>query len=1498
MLGVSTGSYPRLDVSREGRLGLDIYKEYGELYVAKESFSSMFANRLLPWLRGVVDAYKTHMFDSSYADRQLDVRLTVEGPRRVPADARMVQKKPTKQYNLTATVVISYGTEKLWDHTILVPTPIRSRHCLTHGAGAVERQAMGVGAAETGGYVLNTKNCPTVVRPMETTHQARPKIITTPAALVLRRKTGLKHGDHALYVIADYVAELVEKGFVPPEFGEGYRFVQYIKGVLNPKKGEEDLVQTVATPTPAQAKAKAARRKKKIGSANAKADAALIGDSDYAALPPPTSPRPAAAGLDGGAALEMLHRIVRMVVVEQPGAKKAKPRPTPPVMEGFLAKCSYDNILALTTTTEIYAVGMVYYIWISLPKPNKKIHVQAKTYVPLALGPKPMALGGRLMYAFHALFYARDFLGGSGDEMIGQFMVVGGMRSYALEIREAIASVVDPEMVLGLEAALGASYRDYEGMVLNLSALEFFVSLFSDSPSAVSIYSPFDLVRHVTDFIVPLIGYVGDDKYLAKARSLATLLSALNAATETGGSSDLHAYKNKAIVTTGTTIFRFMRERLNLMIWTKCAKMTESNAQINAARKPDCILTSFSTHDGGHGSKGASGTQATMALPWETQLKASMMVRIIAVNGSAYVPQAARLIQQDQAGCVCNMFSPEGAGVGQRKDQTALGLISMYRDHELISRYLTAALASGGERGIAARREDVVGTDPRLLYVEAIPGYYVSREFFMKMRGYFRMNGPVRPNFPHPYGLQALAGARAAASRIQTFDIVFTDEESKYTIYHSGGLLGHLTLVAYGGTLAIDKPEYAQHHGSDPWRSGRVTQLIDDGVLAFVTPTERYFECSSVQKFYSLPSLRDMPVVDGKHTRDEAVIRGCKELCPWCWHLALPPSASRRSARLDSNGQESPGIYRNTSQCGMPGCGRHWHDHCRQMWEERVGSLRPDARTGLCPACPLVAGAPQGSQIPEAAYRQAGPGGPDGEPASFRDLPAPPRDFREDVDYVMVDPALGSLGVSAGTVPNAGQSYGVRVAYQSNMCLQSLDSQPGILSKRGINAKESLGAEVSLVGSELDDYLQHDNHNGANMLCVSRMMPYNNEDGLYVCETAAREIFRYRHVQSVVAPASQKDKPIRHNMKWYIVLAEYMGISDAVDKGKFHAIDPSTGLPRIGAFLNPGDALYARYAVTKDGTIVDRSEYCSTDVFGYVHQLDVRGMNFDPANPNKIPVTSGLYVAVSLSLQYCYMLGDKLCARVAQKGVIAMVLPRRLMGRIQSGPFKGCVPDMICAPTMLPTRMTPGLVTEQYAGTVALLRCKPQDATTFRRRMGLPDEFRVTGDPEIKRFTRILEEEGYMTGLMQEMVLPNGSVEMVACGPIRYLMLRHHAVMKIKRSPYDPRKVGGGVFRQNTSGREGGLRIGAQESQGYYSQGTPYMLQNLISMGASKQKLLLCEGCGLFATLPPMSGLRHTCDNCHGELLAVDTVYSLVVMLHILATRGIDMRFFPIRSQT
>lgn len=1438
------GSYPSPNYTREGALVRALYRSYGGAYVAQESYSSMFANRILPWVRGIVDNLKTHMFPQHYHSGKFDVIVQVTTPSATPASARRVgPNQPSQHYNLKLTIIIQCDGRNIWDRVILVPVMVGSRHCHSYGKSAIERQIMGLGASESGGYVINGRGGLTVIRSMETAHQARPKIISNEKATADARKDMERHTENALAILSDYAQELELQKMLPKHLIANYLYSKDDIGKI-----EEPGV--VRMPRPVAKPVNRGRPKKKPGSANAGVNAALLAAHDDS--PEFEAPMPSQHNSQ-----DTLNRLSRVILTEPP-KKKPRKRPTMPVTEDFLVRCTYEDIHALPTSIQIYAVGLVYYVWISLPRVNKKIHVASETYVPMALG--ITALGGRLLSMFHALFFAREYLN-NDQANDSKFYTPGSMKNYRNEISEAIMSVTDPEIAPGIEAALAMSFQQYDETVRLLSPFELFVSFYSQKPSTVSIVLPYDLVKYAVDYIVPLSGFTGNDHYLAKARALATMLVAQFNAMETKDSSDLHSYKNKMVNTAGAAIFRMIRERLNLIFRTMCVngvEGTDQAAKIRAASKPTCILSSFSPHDGPGSMKGEGGAQATMTLPWETVLKALMLIRVIAVPGSAYVPQAARMIQFDQVGSIDIMYTPESGDVGKRKEPAELGLISMYRDPSLLERYLCAAVADAAEFGIAPKREDVRGTGIRLLYIEAIPYYYISSEFYLAMRKYFRTNGPVRNDIHHPYGLQPSPAARNATSRVQTFDIVFSDDGGRYTIYHSGGVVGHLALVPVDGELLLDDPEYRRVNG-DPWRNANPDRLIDDGAIAFVSPMETYFQCTSVPKFYDTPSIDDMPLVDGVHTRDEDTIRNCQDLCPWCWHLATPPNHPRQSKRLDRDGQRNPGVYGNVVQTCK--CRRRWHDHCLRLWHVRVGRILGDDE---CPVCNN----------------------------NFDDVPTPPRDFREDYDYVMVDPST-MLGVSSGTVPNAGESYAVRTAYQSNMSLQSLDMQPGVEQKRDLNVKVALEAQVPICATEMGATNERDCHNGVNLLWANRMMPQNNEDGIYISETAARGL-RYQHIQTVTAPSTQKGRQIRHNGKWYEVEAEFMGMCPSVDKKKFHAIDPQTGLPRIGAFVHPDDALYARYAVVKGGLIIDQTEYCSVEIFGYIYQMNVRGILYDPKNPNPIQVTANLHVSISLAVQYCYLVGDKLCARYSQKGVVAVILPRREMGVIVGGPFDGCVPDGYNAPTTLPSRMTVAMITEQYASKAALFTCEQVDATAFRHRTGISDEYRMVKNPKLAEYVRILKENGCTDGVMETLRLPNGVEEKVLFGPIRYLMLRHHAPTKTKRSAYNPMRIGDDIFRQSTKGRQGNLRIGYQEGQGFYSQATPYTMQELISMGASSESLLACESCGLFATLPPSSGLRYVCDNCSGDLVAIKTVYSLAVLIQILATRGIDMRFFPV----
>ena len=120
--------------------------------------------------------------------------------------------------------------------------------------------------------------------------------------------------------------------------------------------------------------------------------------------------------------------------------------------------------------------------------------------------------------------------------------------------------------------------------------------------------------------------------------------------------------------------------------------------------------------------------------------------------------------------------------------------------------------------------------------------------------------------------------------------------------------------------------------------------------------------------------------------------------------------------------------------------------------------------------------------------------------------------------------------------------------------------------------------------------------------------------------------------------------------------------------------------------------------------------------------------------------------------------------------------------------------------------------------------------------------------------------------------------------------------LKTKLGTFNPDRIGTDITRQYAGGRLGNLRVGYQEVQAHYSMGTPYMLKSITTQGTLKETILLCETCGTITTLLN-SNMEEICSFCmRATLLRVETIYSLLVLIHALATRGIDMKIFPVES--
>lgn len=1471
------------NLQNERLLAKMVYDKWGDVYIATESYSAIFKNQLYPWVLQLLNTLKSQLFGCHFDGRDVPLTMTISPPASTPFEARRTVR-PSYQYNLTVYLEVIGDGKILWNMSLYLPIMLKSSYCKTYGKSAKECYEMGIGTGDSGGYVMNGKGL-TIIRPIETSHPAIPKVLKGSAIIDKVRSRSEKHSVDSLNIISNLSRTwsnlYPDKLLLSESYGySGEVLKSYIKGT--PVSKPSARTTTVANTPAGSPKTKITRAKKaNIASSNVDMDALVVsgtaGAANAAAISSNHMQNISAANV-AATSSDTLSRIGPHLLV--PSKKSAPKGPdgkhvemTPRITETTLTKCSFENIYSLMTNVEIYAIDIVYYVWISLPAVNKKLYVANQSYVPMI--PGIYSISGKLIHIMHALFYAQYF--NANIEHCSSTFFDIGMPSFKEMIMDAFVTVTSPSKLATMKATIYNSFLNYENMCRSLSAFELFTSFYGNSPSDIAIKTPIELVNHVADYIIPMSDGLGRTRHTNKARALATMFAAQIDATVTQHVSDLHSYKNKSIITAGTTIFRYIRERINLRVWAACTS-TSNNAKIRAATKNTCVLSSFKPKGTlGSVTRGETGPHGIMNLVKETLNKQTMQIRTIAVPGTTRVRHGARMVQCDQIGAIDPIYTPESGDVGKRKELALMGLISICRDKALIMQFLQSQFFGRDfgdgrgivkNRGISINKNDVVGTDVRLLYIEGIPEIYVSREFFITMRDYFRKDGPIDPTVPFPstHGFvncfTTLTQLENEQSKVHTFDIVFSLRNDRYTIFHSGGVVGHMLLTATDGQLTLDTSAFRAAYGADPWQYPNMDKFLAMGALVFVTPMDEYFSCSSIAKFYSTPSIRDMPLCDvannsdHAHTRNVVDIDNDKNLCHWCWHRAVPLTDPWQSLRLDDKGQFSPGKYADTIQCA---CGYRWHKHCHDILTSRFG-----VNLDECTKC-----------------------------AKNKDaiiMPPMVRDFREDYEYVFIDPSM-MFGTSSSSVPFTNEVYAVRTAYHSNMDLQRPDSQNGLLTNQDVTLKISMNAQVPICGTWFNRMNQQERHGGANLIIANLMLPLDNEDAKYISTTAAREHLRYKSYNTIRIEFPRKDAILNHRGTGYMVSKIHAGMCNSVEHAKFHAIDRKLGIPKIGAYIRPGDAIFAMYVTTTTGEIIDRTTFGDIQYCGYVEQVYLR--QFEPSNENNCPISISTYVSIVLSTTYCYATGDKLCFPYSQKGVVSRVLERKDMGRVVGGPFDGCIPDIIDAPTTRSTRMTVGLDNEIATTKVALFDGKQKDATAYRNRYGVPDECGISKTPDFDDNHALLQMYGCPNGVIEKFRLPNGKIVSVSLGCTRVLMLRHHAADKVRCGEYDPNRIGGDIFRQSTRGRTGASRIGYQESQAFFSMGASNMLQSMILMGSQKQNVMQCVNCGLSATLVPSNGLSHTCDKCSGELVGVVLPYSLIVLQHILATAHIDVRTYP-----
>lgn len=237
-------------------------------------------------------------------------------------------------------------------------------------------------------------------------------------------------------------------------------------------------------------------------------------------------------------------------------------------------------------------------------------------------------------------------------------------------------------------------------------------------------------------------------------------------------------------------------------------------------------------------------------------------------------------------------------------------------------------------------------------------------------------------------------------------------------------------------------------------------------------------------------------------------------------------------------------------------------------------------------------------------------------------------------------------------------------------------------------------------------------------------------------------------------------------------------------------------------------------------------------------------------------------------------LGDKLCSRHGQKGVIGMIVPEEDM------PFtkEGIVPDIIINPHALPSRMTIAHLVECLFAKVCSMEGVIGDGSVF-----IPVDYEELGS-RLESFN--FEKNG-------NEILYNGKTGAqinteIFIGPTYYLRLKHMVGDKMHSRDKGPKDQ---LTRQPPSGRsnEGGLRIGEMERDVLLSYGFSQFSKESMMERADKYTWSVCKLCGRTSVYNPRKQI-YECTCGSNDIAVIQTPYAYKLMTHELETLGITAR--------
>ena len=397
-------------------------------------------------------------------------------------------------------------------------------------------------------------------------------------------------------------------------------------------------------------------------------------------------------------------------------------------------------------------------------------------------------------------------------------------------IRYIRGNIIHIVRLLGINVDDLSKYTKYDPLIFDKylehtvnAAAEYdpvLLDMYEDDPRDAHIVDDEQLREHFDAYTIPQ-NYPTTDKeasLMYKTQAIVMLIDKHMTGVMTNKTTDINSYSNKVLVDAGDIAMKYLRQAIDQRLRSEPKR--DNPKSILASFN---IITNFPSR-----SYGASTTleinKAKCPLPNDSHLKNELTKRLIVTLASIHTSSTVRQLKlESQLGNVCVIYTPESENVGLREELAALAAVSLYRSPLKLYTY------------IDKMRSDIRAENSKAVLIGSLPYGFLTKEQYTRMKSVFNKN-------------------------LDTHDIVFIEEEDYYQIHHNGGIIGHYSLRIVDGKRPV---------------LTNVPDMIKSGDLYFLTPLEKYRECSSIDLFDSLPHTNENVSEYGKNSYDFC------QIVPW-----------------------------------------------------------------------------------------------------------------------------------------------------------------------------------------------------------------------------------------------------------------------------------------------------------------------------------------------------------------------------------------------------------------------------------------------------------------------------------------------------------------------------------------------------------------------------------------------------------------------------------------